>query len=375
MIKLWISISGLRLRLVHHWQRYQHKWLSMHCTCSCVWGWGGNAVQNTLHHLACRKSRGPRDEQWHETKQPLLLLSVREDSTKELCCNHFCLWHDYMYDGHREAVGVGVGGGGDAAFCVEWRHAAYLHTGSKCSHLTCWVMGIVNIIGRTHKVMGWSEAICLKGTTCKKKTCVDIHSAALLGFMSCFSAVGLLFSSCSSRSSCRLHPIHVAWIEILLTLEPFSRLTTAAVQLRLYHCERMQWINIGYLSAASLHLLHQLSLPSRSEETQVSQVLFPCAIRLWTYSYSIGCLKYLFLCMLRSFSRVTEPSRPPPQRNYRENLIVAAGSEAALAAASMCRVCATAVHICSVFPSFFKPVTFYLLHFYGFFLITHKRVQ
>lgn len=67
-------------------------------------------MQNTLHHLACRKSRGPRDEQWHETKQPLLLLSVREDSTKELCCNHFCLWHYYMYDGHREAVGVGVGG-------------------------------------------------------------------------------------------------------------------------------------------------------------------------------------------------------------------------------------------------------------------------
>lgn len=88
--------------------------------------------QITLHHLACRKSCGPCDERWHETKQPLLLLSAREDSTKELCCNHFCLWR-YTYDGCREAAGgwaVGWAVGGTKT------RRLFAH-GSKCSHLTC----------------------------------------------------------------------------------------------------------------------------------------------------------------------------------------------------------------------------------------------
>lgn len=132
----------------------------------------------------------------------------------------------------------------------------------------------------------------------------------------------------------------------------------------------MQWINIGYLSAASLHLLHQLSLPSRSEETQVSQLLFPCAIQLWTHSYSIGCLKYLFLCMLRSFSCVTEPSRLLPRRICRENLIVAAGSEGHFGCSVfLLHLCYCSGHLSSL-SFFFKPFTFSLLHFYGFFLIT-----
>lgn len=127
-------------------------------------------AQCNLHHLTCRKSCC----QWHETKRPLLLPSAHEESTKKLCCNHFCLWH-YICGGRRES-------GGDLAFNMECTHGAYLHTGSKCGYLTCWVMGIVNIIGRTHKDMGWSQVICPGALNAKKKKSMDTAVVAPLGF-------------------------------------------------------------------------------------------------------------------------------------------------------------------------------------------------
>lgn len=164
---------------------------------------------------------------------------------------------------------------------MEGTHGAYLHTGSKCGYLTCWVMGIVNIIGRAHKDVGWSQVICPGAVNAEK--CMDAAVVAPLGFSASTSPDHVVVKC--------LSPAHTGAI---------LHRTTAAVQLCLYHARRMQWINIEYLSAASLHLLHQLSLPSPSEETRVSQLLFPCAIYLRTYSYSIEWAKYSFLCVLRS---------------------------------------------------------------------------
>lgn len=130
-------------------------------------------AQCNLHHLTCGKSCC----QWHETKRPLLLPSAHEESTKKLCCNHFCLWH-YMCGGRGET--------GDLAFNMERTHGAYLHMGSKCGYLTCWVMGIVNIIGRTHKDVGWSIVICPGAPNAKK--CMNTAVVAPLGFsvLGCF---------------------------------------------------------------------------------------------------------------------------------------------------------------------------------------------
>lgn len=153
---------------------------------------------------------------------------------------------------------------------------------------------------------------------------MDICDLALLGLCCvCLVFASLFFFLAAAAAAAPLvyTRSNIAWSLMSKSRSHWYHsavLTTAAVQLRLYHRGRMQWINIGYLSAASLHLLHQLSLPSRSEETQVSQLLFPCAIRLWTYSYRTDCLKYLFLCMLRSFSCVTVPSLLLPLRIYRE---------------------------------------------------------
>lgn len=80
---------------------------SKHQTCLFIWGSKWNILyvvaQWNLHHLACIGNCAACDEQWHETKQPLLLPSAQEESTKQLCRNHFCLWH-YMYDTSSNAV-------------------------------------------------------------------------------------------------------------------------------------------------------------------------------------------------------------------------------------------------------------------------------
>lgn len=88
----------------------------------------GEATQRrwrcTIEHVGNRVA--PCDKRWHETKQPLLLLPAREDSTNELCCNHFCLWCD-TYDGRR-VVGGRRGGVAARGWGRGRRHTAYLHT-------------------------------------------------------------------------------------------------------------------------------------------------------------------------------------------------------------------------------------------------------